>query len=1010
MVLVMKDYRPQDFEAKWQADWERRQLNQAKDLAKQPKKYILIEFPYPSGEGLHVGHCLPYTAQDVVARYSRLKGFNVLYPIGWDAFGLPTENFAIKNKIHPRLATERNIANFKRQIKSLGISFDWSREINTTDPKYYKWTQWIFLQLFKAGLAEKKEAPINWCPSCKIGLAFEEVIDGKCERCGTPVEQRTIKQWILKITKYADRLIDDLDTVDYLPHIKQQQVNWIGRSEGVEIQFKIRNSKSEKILVATNNPSKVERIRMLLGYAAPEIQIVTPKEEGLDIIETPEGDDLTDNAKLKAKSYLGKTQLPILGTDMGFFIDGVIMNPARVKRNALEGEDEASLSKEQIGQKLLNYYKKLARKHGGAIDGYFLDVFALTMPDGTTQTSTSRRDLTLTDKERGDLDYHFPIRTLYIVASTGKYVVDQSKKEEAEIELAPYTQAVIELLSQSIKVFTTRPDTLFGATFCVLAPEHPMMQNLKSQISNLKEVNDYIAQAKSKTDRQRQEQKEKTGIELKGVKAINPINNAELPIFVADYVMTTYGTGAIMAVPAHDERDWEFAKKYKLPIVQVIKGGLAGQVFIGHGEMINSGKYEGLDSQTAWQKMADELVKKKVAVRKVNYKLRDWIFSRQHYWGEPIPIIICDKCGYQSVAEKDLPVTLPDVEYYEPTDTGESPLAKMTSWVNVKCPKCGSSAKRETDTMPNWAGSSWYFLRYTDPDNDKKLADPKKLKYWLPVDLYNGGMEHATLHLLYSRFWHKFLYDQGLVPTSEPYARRIAHGVILSYDGQKMSKSRGNVINPDDIVAKYGADTLRLYEMFMGEYEATKVWSEDSLQGVHRFLKNIYNYFGDRADGTRYKGQGAEELRVAVNQAIKRVTADLERRSFNTVVSQLMILFNVIKESKADEPKVLETFLVLLAPLAPHLAEELWHQLGHQDSVHQQSWPAADEKLLKLQQITLAVQINGKVRAQLTVVPGISETELKELTLKLPAVQRYLAGQPPKKFMYIKGKIISLVV
>ncbi|MFH0873898.1 MAG: class I tRNA ligase family protein [Candidatus Komeilibacteria bacterium] len=974
---MKSEYQPSEFEAKWQQQWQTAKMYQAEDFSAKAKKYILVEFPYPSGEGLHIGHCLSYVAQDLVARYHRMKGNNVLYPMGWDAFGLPAENYAIKNKIHPRQAVEANIANFQRQIQSLGISFDWSREINTTDPKYFKWTQWIFLQLFKAGLAEKKLTPINWCPSCKIGLAFEEVIDGKCERCGTEVEQRTINQWVLKITQYADRLIDDLETVNFLPHIKKQQIDWIGRSKGAEIDFEVRS---------------------------------------------------------------------------------------REKGERRKGED-------------------------------------------------------------------------------------------------------------SVKVFTTRPDTIFGATFLVLAPEHGLIKELtlrqaqggskeKGEIQNWEEVENYIKATKKLTDRERQEKKEKTGVELKGIKAIHPLTKEELPIFIADYVMMGYGTGAIMAVPAHDQRDWDFAKKYDLPIKQVIAphfidpwaglkpgkpsvkrknihvilrrpsdgkilmldwhvnltpqrpqlfsfviGGAeegedyvatakrelaeeagytqvkfikqleislfteyyaahkdvnrwsditvfsfeltgdeklevaaeelakhtpvwvdesevekklniidglfvwhqyqtGGQAYTEPGLMMNSHEYDGLPNEKAGEAITADLVKAKKATAKTHYKLRDWIFSRQHYWGEPIPIIICPKCGYIPLEDKDLPLELPEVDHYEPTDTGESPLAKISGWVNVKCPKCGGPAKRETDTMPNWAGSSWYYLRYMDPNNDKVFADRKKLDYWQQVDIYNGGMEHTTLHLLYSRFWHKFLFDQKLVPTAEPYASRISQGMVLGPDSQKMSKSRGNVTNPDDIVAKYGADTLRIYEMFMGEYEASKIWNDDNVQGVYRFLKRIWD-FGQKA---KFTGPDDNRLNVLLQNSIKKMGDDIERRSFNTAVSQLMICFNELESQKEIKKEYWQTFLLLLAPLAPHLTEELWQQLGNKESIHLQKWPTADEKLLKTQKIILPIQINGKVRGQIEVEPTIAESDLKAQVLALPLVQKHLNGIEPKNFIYVSGKIVNIVL
>ncbi len=843
--MAERKYQPRDFESHWQEQWEQQGIYHAKDFDTRKKQYVLVEFPYPSGEGLHVGHCLSYIAQDIVARYLRMKGNNVLYPIGWDAFGLPAENFAIKHKVKPQDSTKKNIANFKRQIQSMGISFDWSRELNTTDPKYYRWTQWIFLQLFKAGLAEKKEMPINWCPKDKIGLAFEEVVNGCCERCGAPVERRNIKQWILKITKYADRLIDDLKTVNFLPAIAQQQINWIGRSEGAEIDFAVSGSK------------------------------------------------------------------------------------------------------------------------------------------------------------------------------------------------------------EKITVFTTRPDTLFGATYMVLSPEHEFIEKNKNSITNFKEVSKYISVAKNKSERERQENREKTGVALKGIKAINPANKKEIPIWVADYVLSGYGTGAIMAVPAHDLRDNEFAHKFRIhPIVPVIipesidnlghtravikdsgQIGIIGDVltvwqgqstseafqilvgriksgtqsYFGEGRLINSGKFDGLASEEAKQK----ITKAVGGEMKVQYKLRDWIFSRQHYWGEPIPIIHCETCGEVAVPEKDLPVVLPDVEYYEPTDTGESPLAKIETWVNVQCPNCHGDAKRETDTMPNWAGSSWYFMRYTDPHNDKAFADKKKLKYWMPVDLYNGGAEHTTLHVLYSRFWYKFLYDQGYVPTSEPYQVRVQHGMILAPDGQKMSKSRGNVINPDEIIEKHGADIFRLYMMFMGEYDQYKSWNDKNLQGVARFMRRLYEYV---TQVTIAKSSVA--ARTAVHRAIRDIGADLERRSFNTAVSKLMICLNSLEKESSIDRKDLSALVRSTAPFAPHLTEELWHsKLSEKTSIHRSQWPDFDASAINEEGVTLGVQVNGKVRADIVVTTDMSEADVRTAVLALESIQKYVPNPAAiKKFIYVKGRIISIVV
>ena len=935
--MLMDLYDFGKIEKKWQERWEESRMYAAEDGSKRPKFYALIEFPYPSGDGLHVGHPRPYTALDVIARKKRMEGYNVLYPIGWDAFGLPTENYAIKMKQHPRVVTEKNIKTFTRQIKSLGISFDWSREINTTDPKYYKWTQWIFLQLFKKGLAYKKEMAVNWCPSCKIVLANEEVIDGKCERCGQQATRRMQAQWMLAITKYADRLLEDLETVDYSPRIKTQQVNWIGKSEGANLRFKI--------------------------------------------------------------------------SDLRFTID----------------------------------------------------------------------------------------------------------------------------------VFTTRPDTIFGATYMVLAPEHELVSELQDKIENWDEVKKYIEESAKKSDLDRTElQKEKTGVELKGVKAINSANNEEIPIWIADYVLASYGTGAIMAVPAHDARDFEFAKKYGLPIQRVVTpfyegtvkndeitkerdvvfavvknpqdgkilclswnktgwksfpgggvdngdfvesartevleetgyknlkfikeigypfyqhfwrphkgsnvfGRFAGVLFeledeerdevetheaeqhdflwleegkvadfvttsgpkqvwdwyvngwdkpfMDAGVAVNSGEFDGVKSEEAKGKIVEWLSKKGAAEKTVSYKLRDWVFSRQHYWGEPIPLVYCEKCeDWIAVDEKDLPVELPDIEAYEPTDTGESPLAKVTDWVKTTCPKCGGEARRETDTMPNWAGSSWYFLRYCDPHNDKALADKKKLKYWTSVDLYNGGMEHTTLHLLYSRFWHKFLFDIGAVPTAEPYARRRSHGIVLAEDHQKMSKSRGNVVNPDDMVAAVGADALRLYEMFMGPFEQMIPWSTNGLRGMKRFLDRVW----------KLEAQERKDHRMT-HKTIKKVTEDIDGMKFNTAISALMEYVN----SREYDYAIL---LRLLAPFAPHITEEMWERLGNKTSVHLEVWPEYDPKLVEEDEFELVVQVNGKTRATVTAARGTHEEGAKKLALGEERVQTFLEDKEIKKVIFVADRLINFVV
>ena len=785
-------------EAKWQKQWEEKGVFHASNDSDKPKYYTLIEFPYPSGQGLHVGHPRSYTALDIVARKRRLMGYNVLYPIGWDAFGLPTENFAIKNHVHPEVVTKKNIARFKQQLQSLGISFDWSREINTTDPSYYKWTQWIFLQLFKHGLAYKKEASVNWCTSCKCVLANEEVVNGVCERCGSEVVRKVKSQWMLKITEYAQRLIDDLDLVDYPDRVKAQQKNWIGRSTGAEVDF----------------------------------------------------------------------------------------------------------------------------------------------------------DTTLGDK---------------------------------------------------LTVYTTRPDTLFGATYMVISPEHPMIEKWAGQIQNMDEVRAYQEAAAKKSDFERTEvAKDKTGVKLLGVQAINPVNDREIPIFISDYVLVSYGTGAIMAVPAHDTRDWEFAKKFGPPIIEVVKGGnVQEEAFTdcATGIMVNSGLLDGLSVEEAKVKITKWLTENHRGRAKVNFKLRDWVFSRQRYWGEPIPIVYCEKCGYVPLPESELPLTLPEVDSYEPTENGESPLANMTDWVNTTCPHCGGPAKRETDTMPQWAGSSWYFLRYTDPRNDQALASQQALEYWTPVDWYNGGMEHTTLHLLYSRFWHKFLYDIKVVPTPEPYAKRTSHGMILGENGEKMSKSRGNVVNPDDIVKEYGADTMRLFEMFIGDFEKAAPWSAAGIRGCRRFVERYWNL----QDILVKDGGIRASLETPFHKTIKKVGEDIENLKFNTAIAALMSLINDIYDSGSITPEELKVFTILLNPFAPHVTEEVWslNKLG-EEMVCQQQWPAYDENKCKDETIEIVVQVNGKVRGKLSMPADVAKEDEK--------ICAAIGGKTILKEIYVPGKLVNLVV
>ncbi|MCI5741446.1 MAG: leucine--tRNA ligase [Lachnospiraceae bacterium] len=796
-------YNHRAIEQKWQKIWDDEKAFAASDDYSKPKYYALVEFPYPSGQGLHVGHPRPYTALDIVARKRRMQGYNVLYPMGWDAFGLPTENYAIKNKIHPKVVTQNNVERFKGQLHALGYSFDWDREINTTDTEYYKWTQWIFLKLFKAGLAYKSEMPINWCTSCKVGLANEEVVNGVCERCGSPVVRKVKSQWMLKITDYAEKLLEGLEDVDYIERVKVSQRNWIGKSQGAEVQF------------------------------------------------------------------------PIAG------------------------------------------------------------------------------------------------------------------KEE------------------KLTVYTTRPDTLFGATYMVVSPEHPMLDKYKDEIQNWDAILQYREQAAKKSDFERSElAKEKTGVSIEGLMAVNPVNGKEIPIWVSDYVLMSYGTGAIMAVPAHDTRDWEFAKKFNLPIIEVVAGGenVQEEAFtdVATGKLINSEFLNGLEVAEAKKKMIEYLEEKHIGKSKTNFKLRDWVFSRQRYWGEPIPIVKCEKCGYVPLPENELPLELPEVDSYMPTDNGESPLAAMTDWVNTTCPCCGGPAKRETDTMPQWAGSSWYFLRYTDPKNTEALASKEALEYWLPVDWYNGGMEHTTLHLLYSRFWHRFLYDEGIVPTKEPYQKRTSHGMILGENGEKMSKSRGNVVNPDDIVMDYGADTLRTYEMFIGAFDLSASWSENGVKGCRRFLDRVWKLQEILVDGDAYSA----DLETKMHQTIQKVSSDFENLKYNTAIAAMMSLINDFYKKGAINKKEFETFLILLNPVAPHITEELWEICGYTGRVYQQSWPEFDESKTVEDTIEIAVQINGKTRAVVKLAADVSKEDA--LAAGKEAVADKLTGTIVKE-IYVPGRIINIV-
>ena len=802
----MSSYQFHEIEKKWQDKWAEADCFHAETGSEKPKFYTLIEFPYPSGAGLHVGHPRSYTALDIIARKRRMEGYNVLYPIGWDAFGLPTENFAIKNKIHPKIVTKNNIANFTRQLKMLGFSFDWDREVNTTDPEYYKWTQWIFLKLFEKGLAYKQEMPINWCTGCKVGLSNEEVVNGVCERCGSEVVQRRKSQWMLKITEYAQRLIDDLDDVNYIEKVKTQQKNWIGRSEGAEVKFQLSS-----------------------------------------------GDEMV--------------------------------------------------------------------------------------------------------------------------------------------------------------VYTTRCDTLFGATYVVLSPEHSLVQKLKPQITNWDAVEDYIVQASKKSEFERTElAKDKTGVALEGVYAINPANGKKLPVWISDYVLVTYGTGAIMAVPAHDTRDWEFAKKFHLPIVEVVAGGENVQeepyINVADGTMVNSGFLDGLSVKEAIPAMLKWLEEKGLGKKKVNFKLRDWVFSRQRYWGEPIPLVHCDKCGWVAIPESELPLELPEIETFEPGENGESPLAKAYDWIETTCPHCGGPAHRETDTMPQWAGSSWYFLRYMDPHNSEALASKEALDYWCPVDWYNGGMEHTTLHLLYSRFWHKFLYDIGVVPTKEPYMRRTSHGMILGENNEKMSKSRGNVVNPDEVVNEFGADAFRTYEMFIGAFDQSTPWSQQGLRGCYKFMERVWNL----QDMLTEDEEISPEMEKLIHKTIKKVGEDYERMKFNTGIAALMSLVNEFYRLGRVTKGELRILITLLNPVAPHMTEELWEKYGTGGFLSLAPWPVYDEEKTKDDEVEIVLQINGKVRDKMMVAAGLDRDALQEFVMQSDSAKRLIGEKTVVKVIAVPQKLVNIVV
>jgi len=995
----MKRYNHKAIESKWKKRWEKEGIYKTEDPSTgsgQGKKkcYVLDMFPYPSGEGLHVGHPKGYIATDIYSRYKRMNGFNILHPMGWDAFGLPAENYALEHKIHPRVAVEKNIKRFKEQLSKIGFNYDWDREINTTDPEYYKWTQWIFLQLFKKGLAYQSDEPINWCPSCKTGLAKEDLEEGKCERCGSVVEQKPMRQWVLKIREYADRLLEDLDELEWPESIKELQRNWIGRSEGVEISFEIKTSANFVLLHGfTGSPDAnfFPWLKQELERRGHKVQ--APQLPNTDNPTVPEQVEYV----LKNISFDENTIL--LGHSLG----------APVALKAVE-----ALSKPI--QKLI-LAAGFIEPHFEDHDRPFADTFDWKFNAERIRANT--KEIVFLRASNDSAVPHEAAENMRHVF--GGVIIDfKAQDDHVTGNLEP---EVLKASLMAIDTFTTRPDTLFGATYMVLAPEHPLVQSLESRIENLEEVKEYIEKAKKRTEIERVAGgKEKTGVELKGIKAINPANNKEIPIWIADYVLVQYGTGAIMAVPAHDDRDLQFAKKFGLPIKPVIARvnsvteirtpGLAdalirscietGFTIAGDGLLINSDEFDGMKSEEA-----KEVITKFVGGEKrVTYKLRDWVFSRQRYWGEPIPIIHCEKCGAVPVPEEELPVLLPEVKLYEPTGTGESPLANIKEWVNTTCPKCNGSAERETNTMPQWAGSSWYYLRYIDPKNKNTLVSKKKEKYWSPVDVYVGGTEHATRHLIYARFWHKFLYDIGVVSYKEPFRRLKNQGLIYGEDGRKMSKRYGNVINPDELIERFGADTLRLYEMFMGPFEDGVLWSTDSMVGARRFLEKVWR-LGEKVGSENTPDENIERL---LHQTIKKVSDDIECFKFNTAVSALMIFANALDKEKTIGQDVYKAFLRLLAPFAPYIAEELWFLLGNKESIHLEAWPSYDEEKTKEQMIVVVVQVNGKVRDTIEALPDQSEGDIREKALQQEKIRKWIGGKEIKKIVIVKNKLVNIVV
>ncbi|OGG40235.1 hypothetical protein A2116_02295 [Candidatus Jorgensenbacteria bacterium GWA1_49_17] len=1027
-------------EKKWQKRWREDRLYEP-DLknAKRPF-YNLMMFPYPSAEGLHVGNMYAFTGADIYGRMKRMEGYDVFQPIGLDGFGIHSENYALKIGAHPMEQAKVSERRFYEQLRMIGNGFAWNEKLETYDPEYYKWTQWIFVEMFKHGLVYRAKAPVNWCSSCKTVLADEQVIlraakndpeqmrgMGVCERCETPVIKKELEQWFFRITEYAEKLLENLDKIDWSERVKIAQRNWIGKSGGAKIDFPLNLPQfTGEVVFATNNVGKMKRMQKLFAAAGLKVTLKMPKEVGIeqnDVVE--DGATLRENAERKASQIAKKTALPVLADDSGFFINGAEIDPVTVKRNALAGTDEKTLTIEEIAELMQKYYKNIASSYGGKVEAEWRNALCFVRPDKKTVCVEAVRPVILTNESHGKVDPYLPLRGLYISKATGKYVLEQTEAEEIQ-ELQPIIDGVERIFNPTIKVFTTRPDTLFGATYVVLSPEHELLPDIKNRVSNWPEIEKYIKKARSRPESERiAGGKEKTGVELKGVKARNPVNEEEVPIFVADYVLSSYGTGAIMAVPAHDERDFEFAKKFRLPIIKVIEPPrivpepVPGQAvpdtkvvsdcWTGEGELVNSGKFDGMNSEKA----RAAITKFAGGKSETRYRLRDWLISRQRYWGVPIPMIYCDSCSWQPVKEEDLPVKLPFVKDFKPKGKNESPLASVKSFYETKCSKCGGKARRETDVSDTFLDSAWYYLRYPSVEEKNAPWNEGTTKKWLPVSLYTGGAEHSVLHLLYVRFLSLALHDKRLLefgksngPKGEPFPKFRAHGLIIR-EGAKMSKSKGNVVNPDEYVKRFGADTLRMYLMFLAPFEQGGDFRDAGILGIARFLERLWKLFSNISTSD----VNNVELERLVHKTTKKVTEDIENLHYNTAISALMILLNAMEKNK-DSLLVVHNslFLKLLAPFAPHIAEELWEKSGNKTSIHLEPWPEYDPRLVEEETFELVVQINGKTRVTVSAQKGLSRKEAEEAALGIAKISEILGGKKPKKVIFVPDRLINFVV